>query len=76
MDSMSNSLSESTITTVRHIESFLRMYDSRVSLEPRVYEVSSINGLFSDKHDLLLQVPSQCGVDCGIHTVHNVARAS
>ena len=48
MDSMSNSLSESTITTVKHIESFLRMYDSHVSLEPRVYEVSSINALFSD----------------------------
>ena len=54
---MSNSLSESTITTVRHIESFLRMYDSRVSLEPRVYEVSSINGLFSDKHVYCCRYP-------------------
>ena len=25
---------------------------------------------------MLLQVPSQCGVDCGVHTMHNVGVAA
>ena len=76
MDSMSHSLNDSTISTVKHIESFLRMYDPQVSLEPRAYEVSST---MKDRFTMMclsLQVPSQSGVDCGVHTMHNVGVAA
>lgn len=50
MDSMSHSLNDSTISTVKHTESFLRMYDPQVSLEPHVYAVSSTmkDGFYDD----------------------------
>ena len=76
MDSMSHSLNDSTISTVKHIESFLKMYDPQVSLEPRAYEVSST---MKDRFMMMclsLQVPSQSGVDCGVHTMHNVRVAA
>lgn len=43
MDSLSHSLNESTINTVKDVELFLRKYDPQESLEPRKYEVSSRN---------------------------------
>ena len=67
MDSMSHSLNDSTISTVKHIESFLRMYDPQVSLEPRVYEVSSTMKDGFTMMCLSLQV-LQSGVDSGVHT--------
>ena len=75
MDSMSHSLNDSTVSTVKHIESFLKMYDPQVSLELCAYEVSST---MKDRFMmcLSLQVPSQSGVDCGVHTMHNVRVAA
>ena len=76
MDSMSHSLNDSTISTVKNIESFLIMYDPQVSLEPRAYEVSSTMKDHFMMMCLSLLVPSQSGVDCGVHTMHNVRVAA
>ena len=75
MDSMSHSLNDSTISTVKHIESFLRMYDPQVSPKPPAYEARSTRKDLFTIMCLSLKVPSQSGVDCGVHTMHNVGVA-
>ena len=80
MDYLTSSLDESSISTVKTIQTFLRLYDSQVFLEPRIYEVSmhviyhytSITIIVLE----CVQVPKQRGVDCGVHTMHNVGVAA
>ena len=68
-------LSPSTTTTVKHIETFLKLIQPEMSLEPRAYKVCLIT-LFFNCFNGCKQVPLQRGVDCGVHTMHNIKVAA